>query len=148
MGRRNLTLQRLDTLFIFLFQVLQFLTRFLLVGLLVPFGSRGFSQGILRLADHQKLGIGILDELGLQGDPSKVPELLSHSSQRKNRPSDKVPGKCSEVTYDAGYSGSLGSCAKLGPGNFGFFAEMIQLPRWRRPKFSWISPSWAGMVST
>lgn len=128
MGRQNLTLQRLDTLFIFLFQVLQFLTRFLLVGLLVPFGSRGFSQGILRLADHQKLGIGILDKLGLQGNPSKVSELLSHSSQCKNRRSDNLPGKCLEITYDSGYSGSLGSCAKFGPGNFGFFAETIQLP--------------------
>ena len=75
-----LTLQRFHPQFIFPFELLQLLSWFLLVGLFSPFfGSRGFAQSILRLANHQKLRIGILDKLRLQRQPSEVAELVSYA---------------------------------------------------------------------
>lgn len=67
-------------MFIFLFEFLQLLTGFLLVLLLATFGCRGFAQGVLRLANHQELGICVLDEFWLKRDPAEVLELLAHAS--------------------------------------------------------------------
>jgi hypothetical protein len=69
-------LESLDTMFILLFHFLQFLPGLLLVGFLVSFGCRGFAEGILRLADHQELGIRVINELGFQRNPSEISELL------------------------------------------------------------------------
>lgn len=131
---------------IFLFEPLQFLAGFLFVLLLATFGCRGFAQGVLRLADHQELGIGVLDEFWLKRDPTEILELLAYPTDRQNGRSTRVSRNRS--TYDSGYSGCLGSWANEGLGYLGFFDWRIQLPRSRRPKFSWISPSSEGIVST
>lgn len=80
----DLTLEGLNAMLIFLFELLQLLAGFLLVLLLASFGCRGLAQGILCLANHQELGIWVVDELGLKRDPAEVLELLPHPSDGQN----------------------------------------------------------------
>lgn len=66
---------------IFIFQFLQLLARLFLVRQFLSLGSRSFAKVILPLADHEELGIRIVQKFGLQGHPSEVSELLEYSDK-------------------------------------------------------------------
>lgn len=71
------TCQRFDPLFVLVLELLEFLTGLFFMRLLATrFGFGSFSELVLRFANHEKLRVGIVDELGLQRNPAKISKLL------------------------------------------------------------------------
>lgn len=69
---------------VFVRQFLQFLTRLFLVALFITHSKCSLAKVVLRLADHEKLSIRIVQELGLQRHPSKIFKFVKNPNKSVN----------------------------------------------------------------
>lgn len=103
------TFQGLDPLFILAFELLQFLSGFLLVRFLsTHLGHSGLAKLVLRLTDHEELGIWIIDELRFKGNPAEIGKFFLNTvmvvSYKRADLEEHIRGEV-QSTHCSGYSG-------------------------------------------